>query len=190
MFGILPRIPHMEITAFVLSIVSLTGLFVAGLLLRGYLPSYVSEKGKNKASKEDLARLTELVESVKALHVSEIERLKATLLAEGQIAERRRRIYEEMCVALRVFIAGHGETLEAKERFHAAHAAAWLWASDDVLAALNHFIELQVQHSAHSGSIDQPRMRSAYTAVVFAMRKDAGFANTVVAASDYKFVQF
>ncbi|MEJ3621231.1 hypothetical protein [Brachymonas wangyanguii] len=44
----------MEMIAFVLSIVSIVGLFLAGLLLRGYLPSYVAEKGKNAASKEDL----------------------------------------------------------------------------------------------------------------------------------------
>lgn len=180
----------MEMTALILSIVSLAGLFVAGLLLRGYLPSYVAEKGKNAASKEDLAHLTELVEGAKALHTSEIERLKATLLAEGQVTERRRRVYEEMCAAMRVFVSGHGATAEAKERFHSAHAAAWLWASDSVLTALNHFIELQVQHTAHPGSVDQPRMKSAFTAVVLAMRKDVGFASTAVAASDYQFVQF
>ena len=180
----------MEMISLILSLASLVGLFVAGLLLRGYLPSYVSEKGKNAASKEDLAHLTALVESAKALHTSEIERLKATLLAESQVTERRRRVYEEMCAALRVFIAGHGGTAEAKERFHSAHAAAWLWASDGVLAALNHFIELQVQHTARPGAIDQAQMKESYTAVVLAMRKDAGFANSVVAASDYKFVQF
>jgi|GEM_PF-968915 len=180
----------MEMTALFLSVASLTGLLVAGLLLRGFLPSYVSEKGKNTASKEDIAHITELVESVKALHISEIEHLKATLLADGQVTERRRRVYEEMCAALRVFVSGHGATPEAKECFHAAHAAAWLWASDGVLVALSHFIELQVQHAAQPGAVDQPRLKSAYTAVVLAMRKDAGFASTVVAASDYKFVHF
>ena len=177
-------------TALVLSVVSLAGLFVAGLLLRGFLPSYVAEKGKNTASKEDLAHLTQVVESIKALHASEIERVKASLLAEGQVTERRRRIYEEMCAALRVFIAGHGGTPEAKERFHAAHAAAWLWASDNVLTALNNFIEVQVLHTANPGSIGQPQMKSAYAAVVLAMRKDAGFAGTAATASDYQFVQF
>lgn len=180
----------MEIIALLLSIFSIAGLVIAGLLLRRFLPSYVAEKGKNLASKEDLAHLTDLVESVKALHTSEIERLKANLLAESQITERRRRVYEEMCIALRVFISGHGATLEAKERFHAAYAAAWLWASDSVLAALNHFIELQVQRSADPTSVDQSSLKGAYTAIVFAMRKDVGFTGTVAAGSDYQFVQF
>lgn len=180
----------MEITALVLSILNLLGLAIAVLFLRGYLPSYFTEKGKNAALKEDLANLTAVVEGVKALHTSEIERLKAMLLTEGQVTERRRRVYEEMCVALRVFQAGHGDTLEAKERFHSAHAAAWLWASDGVLAALNQFIRVQVQHSSNLGSIDQVRMKSTYTAVVLAMRMDVGFPNTNATESDFQFVQF
>jgi hypothetical protein len=188
--GPLTQFLLMEMTALVLSIVSLFGLFLSGFLLRSYLPSYVAEKGKNAASREDLAHLTGLVEGIKALHISEIERLKATLLAEGQVTEHRRRVYEEMCAALRVFQAGHGATPEAKERFHAAHAAAWLWASDSVLTALNHFIQIQVEHTASPGSIDQLRMKSTYSAVVLAMRKDAGFPSTSIVASDFQFVQF
>lgn len=180
----------MELIALVLSCLSIIGLVIAGLLLRGYLPSYVAEKGKNLASKEDLAYLTDLVENVKALHTSELERLKAGLLAEGQITERRRRVYEEMCIALRAFIAGHGGTPEMEERFHAAYATAWLWAADNVLVALNHFIALQVQRAANPASVDQPAMKSAYTAIVIAMRKDVGFAGTAESGSDYQFVQF
>ena len=173
-----------------LSVVNLAALVVVVLLLRVFLPSYVAEKGKNKASKEDLAHLTQLVESVKAQHSAEMERLKASLVAEGHVTERRRRVYEDMCSALRIFIAGHAGTPETKERFHAAHAAAWLWASDGVLKALNHFIQLQVQHTAKPGSIEQHSMKEAYTAVVLAMRKDVGFPQTDAVAADYQFVQF
>ncbi len=180
----------MEVIALVLSCLSLAGLLVAGLLFRGYLASYASAKGSNAASKEDLAHLTETVETVKAQHTAELERVKAALSAEGQVVERRRRVYEEMCAALRVFIAGHDQGPVGKERFHAAHAAAWLWASDQVLTALNRFIELQVLHAASSGSVSQSDLKSAYSAVVVAMRKDAGFSSTQMETSDYHFVQF
>lgn len=180
----------MELIALALSGFTFATLVVAGLLLRGYLPSYVAEKGKNLASKEDLAHLTNLVESVKSLHTSELERLKADLLAESQITERRRRVYEEMCIALRVFISGHGGSPEIKERFHAAYAAAWLWASDSVLGALNHFVALQVQRATDPESVDQPILKDAYTNIVIEMRKDVGFGGTVASGSDYQFVQF
>ncbi len=39
---------------------------VGGYLLRGYLSSYVSEKGKNLATKEDISQITAQVEGVKA----------------------------------------------------------------------------------------------------------------------------
>lgn len=77
-----------------------------------------------------------------------------------------------------------------KERFHAAYAAAWLWASDSVLVALNHFIALQVKRAANPASVDQSTMKNAYTAIVIEMRKDVGFGSTVVPGSDYQFVQF
>lgn len=179
----------MELAALIISLVSLIGLVVAGLLLRRFLPSYMTEKGKNLASKEDLAHITTLVEGVKSQYAADIERLKAVLLSEGQVVERRRRVYEEMCLALRVFIAGHDSSSEAKDRFHAAYAAAWLWGSDDVITSLNHLIELQVQH-AQRGSIDQLRLKGAYTSVVVAMREDVGFAGTSMGQTDYQFVQF
>ena len=180
----------METVALILSIASLVGLVAAGLLLRGFLPSYVAEKGKNAASKEDLTHLTELVERVKAQHGADMERLKAELLAEGQIAERRRKVYEETCASLSIFVQGHGATLEAKNRFHSAYAAAWLWASDDVLESLNGFIQLQVQHAAKPGFVDQALLKRAYSDILHAMRKDAGFAQTSVVATSYQFVYF
>lgn len=180
----------MEVLAIVASVASLAAVIVGGLLLRGFLPSYVSEKGKNAASKEDLAHLTDLVERVKTQHGAELERLKADLLTESQVEERRRQIYEQVCAALRIFIQGHGTTADAKDRFYSSYAAAWLWASDPVLSALNQFIKLQVQHAGNPGSVDQQTLKSAYTEVVLAMRKDAGFSATTITTTDYQFVYF
>lgn len=42
------------------------GVGVLGFLLRGYFGSYASEKGKNLATKQDIAQITSQVESVKA----------------------------------------------------------------------------------------------------------------------------
>jgi hypothetical protein len=39
---------------------------ILGFLLRGYFGSYVSEKGKNLATKEDIAQITTQIENVKA----------------------------------------------------------------------------------------------------------------------------
>jgi hypothetical protein len=44
----------------VLSVVVVLGVGVLGFILRGYFVSYASEKGKNLATKEDVAQITSL----------------------------------------------------------------------------------------------------------------------------------
>lgn len=180
----------MELIPLIFSTFALTGLSVAVLLWRNFLPTYVAKKAKNLASKEDLAHLTTIVEEIKAIHAADIERLKSNLTSEIRATERRRNVYEDISHALRVFIEGHGNSHEARDKFHAAYATAWLWASDDVLNKLNQFITLQRQHSADRTSISQEQLRSAYASTVLAMRKDAGFVCTTVQAINYQFVQF
>jgi len=179
-----------EIVGLVLSVANLVILVGGGLFLRSYLSPYLSEKGKNLASKEDLQHLTRLVEGVRAEYAGELEQLKASLSSEEQVIERRRRVYEDVCASLRIFISGHDNSQAAKDAFHSAYAAAWLWASDSVLTSLNRFVGFQVQRATAPGSIEQDMLKSAYADVVLAMRKDAGFASTRVAVSDYQFVQF
>jgi hypothetical protein len=176
--------------ALVVSVGTLIALIVCGLLIRQFLPSYFSEKAKNLASKEVLSHLTHLLESVKARHTSEIERLKADLLAEGQVTERRRRVYEETCVSLRVFSSGGDHSKEANDKFLAAYAAAWLWASDPVLEKLNEFIEIQKRVFERPGCVDQLAQKAAYAAIILAMRKDAGFADTTAPLERFQFVEF
>lgn len=180
----------MELISFILSAIACVGLFSAGLFLRSFLPAYSAEKAKSLASKEDLAHLTRVVEGVKATHAADIERLKSSLAGEAQVMERRRSVYEEMCGALRIFIEGHDSSAEAKNRFHAAYAAAWLWASDEALNELNQFIALRRQQAVDPASVTQPRIKAAYSAVVLAMRKDVGFPDTSVQAASYQFFQF
>ncbi|HEY8097951.1 MAG TPA: hypothetical protein VIE65_17980 [Methylobacter sp.] len=152
--------------------------------------NYLREKGKNVASKEDIQHLTELVEGVKLLHASEIERLKSSLQNEFEIIERRRRVYEEICNSMRLFVHGNDATPEAKERFLMAYSAAWLWASDAVLISLNLFVDQQIKHAKNPSSNDGFVLECAYREVVSAMREDAGFDVNKSNVGEYKFVYF
>lgn len=180
----------MELIALVLSIVACVGLAAAALIFRKVMPAYLTEKGKNLASKEDLAHLTSIVETVKSAHAVEIERLKASLATESQVMEHRRCAYNEMCGALRLFISGHKNSDEEKNKFHAAYAAAWLWASDDVVSSLNRFIVLQRKISEDSISVSQDQLKTSYAEVVLEMRKNLGFENKNIEAASYQFFQF
>lgn len=59
------------------------GTVVAGLgftvILRHYLPSYLTEKGKNLATREDIGSITHIVESIKHDNQSQLEEIRTQL---------------------------------------------------------------------------------------------------------------
>ena len=183
-------LPDMELAALLISVIALVAGGAAYLFVRAYLPSYFSEKGKNLATKEDIASITHDIERVKTQYLGEIERLKSSLAAENLALEKRRKVYEEIAASLRVFVAGHNAGDDTKNHFLAVYASAWLWAPDELVRALNAFLEVQVSHAATPGTVPQDSMKRAYAEVMLAMRRDAGFADSNVQAAEYKFVQF
>jgi hypothetical protein len=60
-------------------------ILVVALLLKEYLPGYAREKGKNLATREDIADITRKVEAVKADYTRDLERVRA----ESEAANRR-----------------------------------------------------------------------------------------------------
>ena len=56
--------------------------FLSGMLLREFLPGYLHEKGKNLATKEDVAEITKKIEEVRHGYTAEIERLRVGLLCQ------------------------------------------------------------------------------------------------------------
>ena len=59
----------------------LVGLVVLGFIIKNYLPSYFTEKGKNLATKEDVAEITRKIEEVKL----EVEASKAIQQAKRNL---------------------------------------------------------------------------------------------------------
>lgn len=163
----------------ILSGTTLTLTVLCGLLFTAFLPAYVKAKAKNLATKEDIAEIT-----------NRVERVRATISQESELLEKRREVYERIADSLRIFIAGHSATEKQKEEFHAAYSACWLWAPDDLLVVLNNFITLQREIVADRSSHNQDELKIAFGDIMLRMRKDAGFATTVVSQSNYSFVKF
>ncbi|ROL85559.1 hypothetical protein BK636_03500 [Pseudomonas chlororaphis] len=53
--------------------------FVAGLLLKSFLPGYFKKKAENLATKEDIADITQKIETVKHEYATQLESAKADL---------------------------------------------------------------------------------------------------------------
>lgn len=152
---------------------------IISLLLNKFLPGYLSEKGKNLATKEDISQITEKIERVKSIYSN-----------EDKVLERRRQIYEEIVSALRIFISGHGISTEQKEKFYEAYASAWLWAPDSVLIKLNTFVEQQIKYTEKTEITNQEIMKKQYGDIVLEMRKDVGFVETEITSKNYVFATF
>lgn len=72
-----------------LSIIVLGIPFILGLIAREFLPGYAREKGKNLATKEDIAEITHEMERTRQIYTSEIEHLRAELRRSGYAWETR-----------------------------------------------------------------------------------------------------
>jgi hypothetical protein len=60
---------------------------VIALFVKKYLPAYVAEKGKNLATKEDIAGITSEIEKVKSEYARSIEILRSELRLESSLKE-------------------------------------------------------------------------------------------------------
>jgi hypothetical protein len=60
-------------TLTVSGVTSILITFIGGLFVKNYLPTYMNEKGKNLATKEDIADITRKTEEVKSEFLSKIE---------------------------------------------------------------------------------------------------------------------
>ena len=86
------------------SILSYLGAFglggvVAGvvvfILLKSFLPSYLAEKGKNLATKEDVAQITREIEAVKSEYALVLEELRARNQLRMAALDRRLAAHQE-----------------------------------------------------------------------------------------------
>ncbi|MEL4471553.1 hypothetical protein [Shewanella algae] len=167
--------------------VNLIVLFLIGLGLRSYLPSYIKEKAKNLAQKEDIQEITDKVEAIRNVHKSDLELFKGSIQSSLEALERKREVYNDFIKSLGVFIGGRTDKTQ-KQVFLDCYAALWLWAPDEVIYVVNNFVDLQIQ--AASGQLsDQSVLKESYAACVIILRNDCG-VKTELQSSDYRYVFF
>lgn len=175
--------------------------FVGRLWIKNYFPSYFNEKGKNLATKEDIADITAEVERVRSFYASDLEKLKNSMQLDlerlkfdiqkiSQVETKKREVYHDIVKSMGIFISGRPATEEQKERFLDDYSTMWLWAPDSVVRLIQDFLDLQMAVARKPGSIDQETLKRAYTCCVIEMRRDSGFSDTMLSDDDYRFVYF
>jgi len=84
----------MDVVLIILQFIFLIGITVAIVLLRNYLPSYAKEKGKNLATKEDIARITKEVEDVKHTYAILLESFRSKEQLRYAAFDRRLEVHQ------------------------------------------------------------------------------------------------
>nr|WP_319565196.1 hypothetical protein [uncultured Rhodoferax sp.] len=78
--------------------------FVFGLIASSFLPKYFGKKGENLATKEDIAEITDKIETVKHDYASQLESVKAELSAKlstyGFRYEKEYEVLSELTILL------------------------------------------------------------------------------------------
>ena len=77
---------------------AVVAVLVAFALLRFYLPAYLGEKGKNLATREDIAKITREVEQVRLQYSTLVEELKARHQLRLAAIDRRLQAHQDAFV--------------------------------------------------------------------------------------------
>src|SRR5579862_6505736 len=79
----------LDILRLAFDVAVLGAIAIGTLFLKNYLPSYLGEKGKNLATKEDIELITDKIEAVKALHAQDLELVRAALASRSHVYQVR-----------------------------------------------------------------------------------------------------
>lgn len=74
---------------------AITTIVIVGLLFKFYLSSYIMQKGKNLATREDISMITEKIEGVRMQYAMLIEELKARQQLRLAAIDRRLEAHQE-----------------------------------------------------------------------------------------------
>jgi len=100
-----------ELTLHILKVLGIVGIIIVLLfvvlyfILKSFIISYVTEKGKNLATKEDIAEITKKTEEIKTLYAKQLEETlqqNRVILEQYKTKILRTRIY---CILLEHFVS-------------------------------------------------------------------------------------
>lgn len=121
----------------VLEISQLLALVVGFLFLQKYLPSYLSEKAKNLATKEDIAGITDKVEQVRLEYAKRLEQTKLSHQLRLAALDQRLKAHQQAYALLQELQDARGESTKnsgvVSHEIENVIAKCWQWWSNNCL---------------------------------------------------------
>ena len=84
---------------------AIIGGIIVFLLLKSFVPSYLSEKAKNLATREDVAEITRKIEAVKTEYAAVVESIKATHQLRLAALDQRLKVHQQAFALWRKVVA-------------------------------------------------------------------------------------
>jgi hypothetical protein len=105
----------------------------------------------------------------------------------NQVRAQKRDLYASLVRSLRIFQWGGAADEEEKDAFLTDYAQVWLWASDEVIMALNTFIDHNQRLAAGERTI-QAELDRSFDELMLQMRKD--LRSTALPPGTYRSISF
>ena len=165
----------------VVEVFAIGGLTAAALLLKQTLPSYLAEKGKNLATREDIEVITQKVEAVRAAVGKELHQFTTQFSRlDQQRAEGVMQIHGSMCDIETLLIVHAGSAVTARissepeARTMRALNKAWeeVWKLNHVLNYRSLLLNERVYERVQAWSIEVIRVIAAVGNEVEPLRRD------------------
>jgi len=172
------------------------------VMLRKYIPSYLVEKARNLATKEDIRAITEEVEAVKAEHTRSLEEFKNTLARElefSKISHAKLQIHKtEQFVKLMEYFNSLLSDKKAQEQIRTDEKKRrefgsrltdlgiklFFFASD---TTVRKFVDWRIYllKKHQEGSADLFLVIRMYAEFVVELRRDLGYGHTTCDSDDF-----
>lgn len=185
----------------VLNIAILISIGLVVLFVRKYLPTYVMEKAKNLATKEDIAAITSEVENIRIQYAKELEEFRGQLQRELELikisqAELQLHKTEEFVKFIEYFndIFADKKKQQAiqtdqkeKDKFNKnmldLGVKLFFFASD---TTVKKYVEWRFNViKPRSGTDDRMSLIRIYGDLILEIRKDIGYPNTACDRNDF-----
>ena len=185
----------------VLNVATLVAVAIIGFLLIRYLPWYLSEKGKNLATKEDIGAITAEIEKTRLEYASELESFKASLarnlellkISQAELQIHKTKEFIRFIDYFNDFFADKKKqqrlaaNQNAKQEFNKhmldLGVKLFFFASD---ATVKKYVEWR-QYNLQSGpdGPDPMRLLTMYGELIVEIRKDLGHEDTKCDHNDF-----
>jgi len=181
----------------IIQVIQLIIIFLAILYIKSLLPSYMKEKGKNIATKEDISDITSKIEEVKLAYIREAEAFRATLNKEVEVLKinhtslqvNKAHEFVEMIEYFTNIIGNFSnfkkgmnekKQRELNTKMVNLGVKLFFFASDDTVLKYTEW-----RRYSQQPSVDNVKVLKLYAELILLMRKDLGYGDTKCTIDDF-----